>query len=619
MAETDLIINAVHYPMVHSGDLPEGTRSYRRARREAQPGDGRVREAKWAVSGPIGLSREGADDGKLATDYVRNLTHEYDNLLTSSLARTALSLSSSDPTVGTAFLPRLLPFFTGGFSVGNVSHIVEDRSHILFARNQGLTQVNPASMAVVQTRAMGTTIEGLAVWRNRARVGLGAGTEAQTVDTIGAGGFTQSAISGKYFKDMAQGADRFWMVDAASGVENRITYTLDDMASFATSFVVGDESIPATGIGTVGPFAIYGNETGVYGFTQSGTPVRLVEGLRDFRSSNNGASSDSLWGWDYVATEIGLFAVDVERGIANPVGPGEGTRGRAFEGDVDGFPTAVKTWKDSVWVAYRTTAGDTYILRGVFSESQNTKGTGRPDWYVFRYASGVRCNAMSSTSERTNPTLLIAEAGNLAWYTLGRRGRDIGDSNVTYDTGGGTWYGSTMMRENGLRCVPRTWVFITENCNGTNTWQVAVSNDEGSYTNHGSAVTTNGRQVVRPVSGGAPISSLAFNTLKPRLTQVAASSSAPPQIRGDLTLTYDARPERIIDATAVIMLGQYRSLTQDLANLDGLDDAGTTQPVTVVLPDEITARYAHIEEIAIEDHAAETRRATVRIAAWDTS
>lgn len=592
----------------------KGRRPYLRATRPSQPSDpGRLREIAWTLSGPLGHSREGPD-GVLACDYTTTLDHRWPGLLTSGPARNPLTLTSQDPATGDGTLPQNLPMLLGGFSTTNLSKIVEDRTRLLMARGQALTTVTPSGMAVATTEVRDTAIEDLVVWRNQARVSYGNSRDIDTVTTYISNRPQFSAVSGQRAKEMAVGTARWWGVNAsATGAnENRAVYSTDDLSTFAT-FPVGDEKVPATGIGIAGEHTVFGFETGVWGFTDAGLPAPVLDNLRDHRSANNGIAFAYAWGWLYVATAVGLWAVDVARGVANPVGPGEGLDGAGFEGAIDGRPTAVMLYRDTLRVAYLTTTGDTVILWGYFGPL--TLATGRPDWFTHSLHSSLQCDAMGGTAQRTNPTFMVGEATNLAWYTEGRRGREIADANYVFSTADGIWYGTTLQRDGAMHKALRYACFITENCDASNTWQLALSPDEGAYVNIGSAVTTNGHQHIRETTP-----TFDFHAVKPRLTQVAASSSAPPQIRGPLTMVYEERPDTVLEVRlTVLVTGNTRSPATNRANLEALSEHDQADAVVVQLPGEVTNRYCFIREVTHADWGSpEVDAVTIELSIMET-
>lgn len=514
-------------------------------------------------------------------------------------------------------------------TVQNIVGINEDRGQLFLDRGQETAQLDPGDMTEVATPVdHGSTVtDSVASFGGEGLVALGADDVIQrrtAVSTTSAATYTDVTASNAY--KMAVGPERLWVIwataDADIGKTKFAVDTLANAASFSNPFQVIDPSTNATGLYTLAEYLIAGFERGANSFTSSGKPKSLIQAVKDYPSSVNFAAGDSLWGWFYGATELGLYALDVTGNIANPVGPGEGLRGQRFEGAIDGYPTAVLAYKENLWVAYLTSTGDTHILRGTFGPE--TADTGRPEWYEFRFLSGVECHALGATTGRDNPTLVVAEGPTPTYYTLGRRGRDIADSNYRFDTGGGTWFGTTMMRTAGMLANIRAARFYTENCDSAATWQLAISVNEGSYVNIGDAVTTNGLQTVRPTSSNVPLSTVHGSYFKPRLTQVNDDTQNPSQIRGFLDVTYDERPETVTQHEIMVVLGQGDFPSEEtewsaLNNLLERSQAAARTPFAAVLPGEVDTTYGFItklsERMDLDGHG--THGVIVTFLEWD--
>ena len=600
----EVTINGNKYTLLADSALPSGRRGLSRKMRPAQVTDpGRIRTATWVTSGPIGLSRERGNF--LGHDYSNNVETQYDGLITSVAARNTLTLTSQDPT-GASGNAKFggFKFGAAGTKFGGArggedgTHIDEDRDHLFFHRGFISTQVDPSDWGVVDSVTHDAPVQGAAVWQGKGYLGLGGQVTIRRRSGVTSSSATyEEALGSTYAKEMTVGNDRLWMVKASAdaATDNQAFYSLDALATVSNSFVVGDDKIGATAIGTLGPFTVFGTEVGNFSFTDTGKPVRLSEGLRGHRSINNGINHAAQWGWHYSCTDLGIEAWDGGT-VINPAGL-ESLKG--FEGPIDGRPMAVFAWRASLIATYLTTGGDSYILRGEFDDGTwggNTAATGRPAWFPFRLITSTECKAVYSTSTPTNPTITVSEGTNAAYYTMGRRGRDIADSNYVFSTDGGAWNGSTMTRDNQMLKNVRWGKFITENCDSSNKWQLAVAVDEGSAVNIGSATTTNGTQTVRPVSAGVPLTTVNGYTIKPSLTQVAASSSAPPQIRGTLEIGYDERPEQIEEISAVIHLGQQGQVNETQYDaLVALANNDTGSPDTMRINDrDITNSYGFV-------------------------
>ncbi len=625
-------INSKEYPLLADNLLPSGRRGYVRSLRPSAPSDpGRVQTATWKLSGPLGQSRE-SPEGFLGHDYSDNIDTRNKDLLTSAAARNAVTLTGLDPPTtgggtyggdnygGAVYGPA--------YAAGNTQFIDEDRGELFFHRDKASTQVDPSDMSVVQTVIHPANVDGAAVWQDRGYLGLGidAAMVRRVKVTSTGSKYEPVLISGIPIgaKALTAGSDRLWMVTADNQemFSNHARYSLDDLISVSCSFAVGDQKIPATGIGTLGVLTMIGNELGAGSFTDAGKPVKMVEPVKGHRSANNGVHFANYEGWLYFTTDVGLYAWNGGLTV-NPVGP---EADLDFEGAIDGRPTALWDYKDSLWCAYLTPGGNTYILRGDFKEgSGGTADTGRLDWYPFRLQSSTEVHVIGSTGQRTNPTIIWGEGTNAAYATLGRRGRDIADANYVFGTDGGTWFGSTMMRNLHMVKNLRYARFITENCDATNTWQLAVSVDEGAYVNVGAAVTTNGLQTVFPVSGSppTPLSTVNGHTFKFRLTQVADDPANPPQVRGFLTAVYDELPDMIQEVTVIVNLGGVPKSKTLFDQLEVLADDGTASPVTVRLPDDPTNTDLYGFVVGVDEvrdiKGDGIQSAIVRLHIWETA
>ena len=601
-------VGATHnYTIAAETLVPKGKRNYLRRNRVAGEGDPMIPKiARWQYHGPIGRSREGPN-GELGHDH-STLETRYDGLLTSLGAVSTTTVSSLDsPLSGSSAM--LGGFMLGARMLGGgtslatptvITHIKEMTGHLFLGRGAFVTQLSGSSFAVEATHAVSAVVRGMELWFNKLRIALGGSLALLTVTSPTSSGATYTAqqVSGSdvLAKEMTVGNDRLWLVkaDAAGTNENKLMFTADDFASISSGFAVGDRGIGATGIGTMGGVGLAGSETGLWGYTDDGIAFNLISALADAKSTDNGRKQAQQFGWHYVTTSLGLYAV---KGLtANPIGIGTDSMS-GFEG-WDGVPVAVLAWRESLFVAYEDSAGTTWrILRGVFDPNL-TEGTGELQWYPFATRTNAQIQCLGATPTPTLPTICWGEGANtLARISQGRAGRDISDTTYPYSVAGGQWFGSAMMRNQGLRKTIRWGRFTTENCTASNTWTLAISFDGGSYTNIGSAVTSNGAQkVVSATMTSAPTG----NVPKPRLTQVAASSSAPPQLRGTLEIGYDERPDKVTEIAVVFAPISKAELTRLRALDDGEDSTGR-QPVEIRLPEDATVRYGYVTNIEETD------------------
>lgn len=624
-ASNEVTIAGHRYTIAGQSLLPRGQRAYvQRLRALQQSEPGIPKTAVWKISGSMGQSRERAD-GFLGHDHA-NLDTRFDDLLTSLGAVSTLTLSTSDPLSSGSAALGALPLggraLGGGTSLATsqqITHIVETARQVFVARGGLVTQVDLSAWVVVATTAIGATVRGIAEWFGKLRIGIGGQKAMQTVTgitTTAAPTYSDTQVSGSdvLTKELAVAGNRLYMVraDPAGTNENRIRYTLDNFASISPGFLVGDPGVNATGIAPLGGDVMLGSETGVFGFTPEGFPYNLIDALRDAKSANNGRKSARQFGWRYVITDLTLYAVRGQ--IANPIGIGSDSMS-GFEG-WDGKPVAVLAWREALFVVYENSAGTAWRgLHGHFNPSL-TPGTGELDWHPFFHRTNAAVREIAATSTPTLPTIMWGEGANtLARIAKGRAGRDLSDASYSYATDGGQWFGSTMMRQQHLRKTVRWGRFLTENCTAANTWTLAVSFDGGAYSNIGSAVTSNGGQKVVP---STPTTAPTGFTPKPRLTQVAASSTAPPQIRGLLEIGYDERPDQVTECALVLTVSDA-----DLVRLRALADAGSSvghQPVEIRLPEDSTARYGYVTAVEEQDlTGAQVLGAAVTVLLYDAA
>ena len=589
-----LVIGDRPFTLAQDSNLPSGKRALARESRPSQSSDpSRLGQATWQIGGtPIGASREG-QDGQLRTDYADNLDTRFDDLLIPAPAATAITLNGSDPPGSSTAMFYGTAIYGGGVYqggtaasvAGNVQHIDEQAGYLFFHRGPFSTQVNQ-SWSVVQTLAMGSVVSGAENWKGFGWVGLSGGTAMlkRTGVTSTGATYTDVTVGGSnvYAGALKKGTDRLWMVNADT---NQARYTLDAFVSISNSFDVGDSAMTLNGIGTIGPYTIFGSEDGVFGFTDSGKPVRVNEALRGHRSANNGSRHASQWGWDYYVTDIGLYAWTPN--VNNPVGL-EANDG--FEGPIDGRPTTVFAWREYLFATYLTTGGDSYVILGKFGPS--TAATGQPEWFPFLKFSSTESECIWATSLPTNPTLLIGSGTNAVRVTMGRRGRDIADSNYTFSTAGGTWYGTTMTRGQNLHKYLRSASLQTEDCSSTKTWRLAVSCDGDSYQNVGALISTDGHHILKPTTGSAPMATVDFHTLKPRLTATNDSATTPPKVRGHLTVTYDERPEMVTEIRAALLVKPG-----DVAALEEAIGHEQHSPQRISLPGDAGTYYGFVTAV----------------------
>ena len=239
-----LHLNGKRYPIALEGQLHGKRGITRNGARASQISDpGRLQQADWPLSGPLGNSREGKD-GVLGIDYA-TLEHRYDGLLTSPAEGNVVDLTGfEDAGSGgtTSDLPQTLPFNLEGTNATAatipepVSDIHEDRGDLFCARGNGSTQVRPDTMEAVATETFDANVKGAAVWFAKGYYGFGEDQVMQRRATVSLhGGATYEDVSASSpagdvkTSAMVVGADRLYMVrgDVGDAIQNRIRFTFD--------------------------------------------------------------------------------------------------------------------------------------------------------------------------------------------------------------------------------------------------------------------------------------------------------------------------------------------------------------------------------------------------------
>jgi hypothetical protein len=525
----------------------------------------------------------------------------------------------------------------GTSGTDDVSRLVEIEGQLFAARGTNTSQIDPGATEEVEVTDHGQVVTDVSgAFAGEAYLCFGQAQAVRKVTGINASGATFTAVTSPatvkaYLATV--GADRIWLSNAGGGDDDgKVQYALTAVtsATLSNAFTVGNPDEPQNGITAVGERMMIGFETGVNSFTAAGAPVRLIESLKDSPSTANGRSGDYIWGWAYVPTRTGLWAVDLDTLVANPVGPGEGIAGRRFESAIGGYPTAVRAFKDRLWVSYRDPSGDSWIIYGL--NGPQTASTGRPLWYGFKKLEATMCNAIGASGTSTNPLIFWGEGTDVGYAVLGRGStRDIDDPNYRYAADSGEWYGTTMMRTAGMLANVRAFRFLTEDCDSNNSWTVKVSVDEGAYVTVGTA-NTNGLQTVRPVAAGVPLTTVNGSYFKPRLTRTSDDPTDPPRIRGFLDMVYDERPETIEEHAFMLVLGHGdfagpNGAETEYANLVRLIDRGNSEgrsPQAFRLPGATEVdgdSYGLVTSLSerIDLDGKGTQGVVVTVQQWDTA
>ncbi len=518
-------------------------------------------------------------------------------------------------------------------SLQPVTLIDEDRGALFFDGGAFSVQVEPTGMTAVAYEQFDAGIRGDVMWRNKSYLGLGGSQPMQrrTVVTPTSTTYEDVEISSDPLYAAAEvvGPDRFWYVNPEDPAESVLQYSLDALETVSNPFQVGDPGIPATGLGTYGRSAVVGSEVGAFGFTELGISVRVLESLRGQRSPFNGQWITTLWGWTYITSSIGLKAT-IPGQVENPAGPGADRR---YEGP-NGRVTAIWAYKDALFCAVLTVDGDTYLYRGEFDDGRyggSTASTGRPAWFPFAFLEATSTSVIFSTGLRTNPTLLVGEDLDASYFTLSEADRDIADPLYRFFTGTARWFGTTMMRAPNMHKNLRYFTTYAEDADADNSYQIAVSVDEGAYQDVGSPLIATGHRFLRPTSGTGedktPLDTVSGHFFKPRVTGTLANDVSPAFLRGTLDMCYDERPDTIIEHVFVFELGATLNTPagdqEDFAALSNLYAAhgqGAASPFAFELPGQTETVYGLVSSFGpvIDMKGDGVMRAELTICEWVT-
>ena len=201
--------------------VSDGKRALIRNYRATNVADiGRVKLAQWELATPIGYSKE-STSGMLACDYAQNLETRFPRRLISKGARTAITLTSKDPT-GVSSSLKLGGFKFGDTSVkmggpistsDNVTHFAEYNGYMYAFRGRLGTQVQLSNWSVIGTTLFQEIVQGATSWYGKVRVGLGSAAPMRTLTSATSIGSvftaTQSIIGEDiYAGPFAVGSDR---------------------------------------------------------------------------------------------------------------------------------------------------------------------------------------------------------------------------------------------------------------------------------------------------------------------------------------------------------------------------------------------------------------------------
>jgi hypothetical protein len=499
------------------------------------------------------------------------------------------------------------PFVTSG-----VSHIVDDRGVICIGRGFMESFVDPDDFDHFASKQHSASIKGMINWYGAGWVSFGVGQRVQKRQTLSlttAPTYANAAVE-VYAEEMVVGQRQVALIGAGS--TNQIRTVSDAFATAGNLFTVGDPGLPATGIGVIGPYFLVGSEGGAFTFRENGEPVNVMRSLHAARSPLNGRAFAEQWGWAYFATVRGLQAYRPP-GTRNPVGL---EADRRFEVAI-GRPHTLLEWFELLFVGYHGADGVSRLMVGHFG---NGVAGGKPDWYCLREWTDKTITRIGATGSASEPTVIVGFSdGNIEYF--------VPDGD-TYHTGGGYWYGTTMMRRPGMRKYLRTAYVLAQNVNDWKYWQLACEiDDSGEYADV-DVVRRDGRAILRPITAGAPDPRFSFHTIKPRLRQVIVgdggsnASTVPPQLRGTLELVWDERPDTVTAVgVAIEIKSDVTGWRQKVETFEALADADQRVPVPVYLPDdrrEDEPRWGFVTGVERLEDAGEIKGLYVNLVLWET-
>lgn len=197
---------------------------------------------------------------------------------------------------------------------------------------------------------------------------------------------------------------------------------------------------------------------------------------------------------------------------------------------------------------YDDIAGDTHLLAWRPRQDGDATSAEFVAFPIAKFAS-TQCKYLeyigTANGARTNPTLVGGYGTNAFYMTIGLGDREIDDTGYRYASSG-SLYLTEMRRE------PHWWKdldyieFETANCSATQTITVKVAIDGGTAAQIGAAITSNGLQRIRFPNTG----DWKGRRLKLQMDFATGSSSASPQVQGEIKVGFHYRP-LVVDGVTV--------------------------------------------------------------------
>lgn len=241
---------------------------------------------------------------------------------------------------------------------------------------------------------------------------------------------------------------------------------------------------------------------------------------------------------------------------------------------VQGTPTGVAgSPRELFTTQYNPTTGDTYLISWYTARSIDDAFSVQHSNVLSPFVI-AKFTAKESKflkwvgtvdSARTSPTLMGGYGSDAFYMTCGRTSRWIDDSAYLTATSGQTFLTKTRRQPGIIKDIE--WAeFETDDCAAARTVRLAVSLDDGSYTDMGdAAITSDGVQrVVGSSSAGVPTAALHGGIdIKPRLTYSSSVSTTTPKVQGTLRIYYRVRPRVIRSMTYTLDLVGGKAGTPD--------------------------------------------------------
>ena len=239
---------------------------------------------------------------------------------------------------------------------------------------------------------------------------------------------------------------------------------------------------------------------------------------------------------------------------------------------VQGSPTGVAgSPRELFTTQYNPTTGDTYLIAWYTADAVDDAFSIQHSNPITPFIIAKFASTQSKflkwlgtvDSVRTLPTLMGGYGSNAFYISCGRTARWIDDSSYLTALSGQTFLTKTRRQPGIIKDIE--WAeFETDDCAAARTVQLAVSLDDGSYTDLGSAVTSDGVQRAVASSAGVPSSSFHGGVdIKPRLTYSSNISTTTPKVQGTLRIYYRVRPRVIRSMTYTLDLVGGKAQTPD--------------------------------------------------------